>query len=168
MVAQFGQQEWISQVQEGVARLVTTAIQQLAQSQGPAMNEQPLGAGGQYLYAPITEHNAQQHVAQNPAAHESHLGRPGNAQQANAAQAAYEAAQRAYAQAMQQQGVPQQVQGLQQATAGMDQFAQLAGVADPRQPQPQRPQQQGIILPPGVAPPQEGDDADDGSVSVLW
>lgn len=154
-------------MQEGVARLVDTAVRQLAQSQGPGGNEAPLGQGGHYLYAPITEHNAAEHIAQNPAAHQSHLGSPSNAQAANAAQQAYQRAQQQYAQAAAQQGAAQQVQGLQQANAGMEQFAQLAGVADPRAPQPAPPQPPQLIVPPGYAAP-ESNDADDGPVPVLW
>lgn len=165
MVAQFGQAEWVGQIQEGVARLVHNGIQQLAHSQGPGMNDAPFGQGGQYAFAPITEHNAHEHMAQNPAAHERHLGVPQNAAAANQAQQAYVQAQQRYQQAMQQPGIPQQVQQLQQAQAGMDQFAQVAGVQDPRmEPLPQQPQ--GIILPPGVTP--EVRDASDDPVSVLW
>lgn len=152
-------------MQEGVARLVDTAIRQLAQTPGPATNEMPLGGGGQYGFAPITEHNAQQHVAANPAAHQSHLGAPSNAQAANAAQAAYENAQRQYEVAMQQAGIQQQVAGLQSAAVGMDQFAGLAGVRDPMAPQPPSQAAPQIILPPGV---EMTDGSDDGPVPVLW
>ena len=169
LVAGFGQQEWISQVQDGVARLVDTAVRQLAQTQAPAVNEAPLGQGGQYAFAPVTEHNAQQHVAANPAADQRHLGVPQNPAAANQAQAAYEAAQQQYAEAMGATGVPQQVQAVQGATQQMDQFAQLAGVRDPNQPPPpQTMPQQALILPPGVVMPEQQDGGDDGSVSVLW
>lgn len=170
LVASFGQQDWIAQVQDGVARLVDTAVSQLAQTQAPAMNEQALRHGGQYAFAPVTEHGVQQHIAANPAADQRHLAVPQNAAAANQAQQAYEAAQRQYAEAMQAPAVPQQVQGVQGATQQMEQFAQLAGVRDPTQPStsPPVPDRQTVWLPPGAAAPEQPDGGDNSSVPVLW
>lgn len=132
------------------------------------MNEMPLSQGGQYAFAPVTEHNAQQHVAQNPAGDQRHLGAPQNATAANAAQQAYELAQRQYAEAMAAQGVPSQVQGVRSATQQMEQFAQLAGVQDPTAPQPSPPAAPHLILPPGMAMPEVPVADNDSPVSVLW
>ncbi len=153
-----------------MARLVDTAARQLGQSQGPAVNETPLGAGGQYAFAPITEHNAQQHVQANPAADQRNLGVPTNPAAANQAQEAYDEAQRQYVKAMGAQAIPQQVQGVRGATQHMEQFAQLAGVRDPTYLAPSNPapSQTQLILPPGVVMPEQTDGSDSGSVPVLW
>lgn len=134
------------------------------------MNESPLGQGGQYAFAPVTEHGVQQHIALNPAADQRHLAAPQNKVAANQAQAIYEDAQRQYAEAMQAAAVPQQVQGVQGATQQMEQFAQLAGVRDPTQPSASPPvsDRQTVWLPPGEAAPEEPDGGDNSSVPVLW
>jgi hypothetical protein len=61
------------------------------------------------------------------------------------------------------------VQGVRGATQQMEQFAQLAGVQDPTQPPPpQAIPQQALILPPGVAMPEQPDGGDNSSLPVLW
>lgn len=130
----------MAQVWDGVARLVSNALRQFGQSPAP-VNAAPLGAGGHYQFDPITEHNVQEHIAQNPAADGGHLGVPQDASSAAAAQAAYQQAMAAQ----------QQSQFAARAEA-MRQFGQHAGVADPMQ--------------VNISEQAHGDDGD--SVPVLW
>lgn len=98
-----------------------TGIRQLAESPGPSANGAPFESGqARYVHAPITEHNVHQHIAENPAAHEAHLGLSDDPDRASAAQARYEAAMRARSQGQHQV-----------SHDAMDDYAKFAGVQDP-------------------------------------
>lgn len=109
LVAEYGQVEWIAQVQEGVARLVNTAVQQWSGIAPPSGNAIPLAAGGAYTHEPITEVGVQEHLKANPAAHQGNVAAPQDPRVVARAQAAHQAQQ------------PQQ-------------FAEIAGVLDPMDP----------------------------------
>lgn len=126
MVEAHGQQDWISQVCEGVARLVDTAVRQWSGSV-PPLPGIPLDRGGRYHYPPVTEKNVHEHIKQNPAADARHAHVPTNPASVSRAKAAFAAAQRAFMQAMQTQDPSM----FAQAGSQISDFAKEAGVADP-------------------------------------